>query len=34
MLNINRRKLYIRIMWRDYVKNMQNLEIYAIDFFY
>ena len=34
IFSVNGRKLYAEVMWRDYVKSMQNLEKCVIDFFY
>lgn len=34
MFSVNTRKLYRKAIWRDYVNDVQNLEKYAIDFFY
>ena len=32
MLNVNEKRLYAGIIWYDYVKDMQNLKKYAINF--
>ena len=34
MFSINGKKSSARVMWRDYVKSVQNLERYIINFFY
>ena len=34
MLSVNGKKLYIKIIWNDYIKDIQNLEKYIIDLFY
>ena len=34
MFNVNKKKLYTKITWRNLVKDMHNLKKYTIDFFY
>ena len=34
MLNVNDKKLYAGVTWHDYIKDVQNLEKYAINFSY
>ena len=32
MFNVDKKRLRVGIMWRDYIKSVQNLEKYAINF--
>ena len=32
IFNMNKKRLYIAIIWCDYIKNVQNLEKYSIFF--
>ena len=34
MLNVNKKRSYTKVIWYNYIKDMQNLEKYTIDFFY